>query len=78
LTLEVTVWDGLLRGTSGGGVKPNPPCRRLEQIDDVRLQTELDDEAARARLRDVQHLLCALVETLDPKRVRYTRDLERA
>ncbi len=43
-----------------------------------RLRTELDDDSARTRLRDVQHLLCELVETLDAKRVRYTQDLERA
>jgi hypothetical protein len=43
-----------------------------------RLSTELAEESARARLRDVQHLLCELVETLDTRRVRYTQDLERA
>ena len=30
------------------------------------------------RLRDVQHLLCELVETLDSNRVRYTENLQRA
>lgn len=55
-----------------------------EQCDDTfaawreRLQNELAEESAQARLRDVQHLLCELVETLDVNRVRYTRDLERA
>jgi hypothetical protein len=29
-------------------------------------------------LRDAQHSLCELVETLDAHRVRYTRDLSRA
>ena len=42
-----------------------------------RLRTELHDESARVRLREAQHLLCELVETLDAKRVRYTQDLER-
>jgi hypothetical protein len=37
-----------------------------------------DNEAAHERLREVQHLLCDLVETLDAQRTRYTRDLERA
>jgi hypothetical protein len=55
-----------------------------EQCDDVfagrreRLRAELFEEPAQVRLRDVQHLLCELVETLDPRRLRYTRDLERA
>jgi hypothetical protein len=43
-----------------------------------RLRRELADESAEARLRDAQHLLCELVETLDVRRVRYTRDLKRA
>jgi hypothetical protein len=43
-----------------------------------RLRNEVRDKAAQARLRDVQHLLCELVETLDAKRVRYTEDLQRA
>lgn len=43
-----------------------------------RLSAELAEESAQARLRDVQHLLCELVETLDTRRVRYTQDLERA
>jgi hypothetical protein len=55
-----------------------------EQCDDVfaggreRLRAELFEESAQVRLRDVQHLLCELVETLDSRRLRYTRDLERA
>lgn len=43
-----------------------------------RLRPELRSEAAHKRLRDVQHLLCELVETLDENRVRYTQDLDRA
>ena len=43
-----------------------------------RLETGLADEVALGRLTDVQHLLCDLVERLDERRVRYTRDLERA
>jgi hypothetical protein len=43
-----------------------------------RLRAEQSDEASAARLRDVQHLLCDLVEALDSRRVRYTRDLDRA
>jgi hypothetical protein len=43
-----------------------------------RLRRELRPEAGHERLRDVQHLLCELVETLDAQRVRYTEDLERA
>jgi hypothetical protein len=43
-----------------------------------RLRRELAEESAEARLRDAQHLLCELVETLDVRRVRYTRDLRRA
>jgi hypothetical protein len=43
-----------------------------------RLRDELVHESAHDRLREVQHLLCDLVETLDDRRVRYTRDLERA
>jgi hypothetical protein len=44
----------------------------------ARLRNELAEESAQARLRDAQHLLCELVETLDARRVRYTRDLSRA
>jgi hypothetical protein len=43
-----------------------------------RLGNELQNDAAQARLREAQHLLCELVETLDANRVRYTQDLERA
>jgi hypothetical protein len=43
-----------------------------------RLRTELQDAGSPARLRDVQHLLCELVETLDARRLRYTDDLGRA
>lgn len=43
-----------------------------------RLRAEIGDESARTRLREVQHLLCELVETLDRRRIRYTEDLERA
>lgn len=43
-----------------------------------RLRRELQAQIGRERLRDVQHLLCELVETLDAQRVRYTEDLQRA
>jgi hypothetical protein len=43
-----------------------------------RLLIEIPQEAAQCRLRDVQHLLCELVETLDEHGVYYRRDLERA
>ena len=43
-----------------------------------RLRRDVGAESARARMRDVQHLLCDLVEALDKDRVRYTADLERA
>jgi hypothetical protein len=55
-----------------------------ERCDDIfghsreHLGNELADEPARVRLRDAQHLLCELVEALDARRIRYTRDLERA
>jgi hypothetical protein len=39
---------------------------------------EVTAEAALVRLRDAQHLLCDLVETLDARRVRYTQEWERA
>ncbi|MDQ3677421.1 MAG: hypothetical protein M3401_11565 [Actinomycetota bacterium] len=42
------------------------------------LRSGLAQESAQVRLREVQHLLCELVETLDEHRVRYTRDLDRA
>jgi hypothetical protein len=45
----------------------------------ARLRDELPQEAAQTRLRDVQHLLCDLVETLDPDQLRYTAaSLQRA
>jgi hypothetical protein len=44
----------------------------------ARLNRDLPHDAARERLRDVQHLLCELVETLDVNRVRYAEDLRRA
>jgi hypothetical protein len=44
----------------------------------ARLHRDLPQDAARERLRDVQHLLCELVETLDVNRVRYAEDLRRA
>ena len=43
-----------------------------------RLRPDLQSQTAHQRLRDVQHLLCELVETLDAQRVRYTEDLQRA
>lgn len=43
-----------------------------------RVEEGLQDPASRERLREVQHLLCDLVESLDERRVRYTRDLDRA
>jgi hypothetical protein len=55
-----------------------------ERCDDVfadwceRLRTELPEGSGHVRLREAQHLLCDLVETLDARRVRYTEDLERA
>jgi hypothetical protein len=39
---------------------------------------DLVDGSSAGRLREVQHLLCELVETLDKRRVRYTEHLERA
>ena len=43
-----------------------------------RVEEGLADQASRERLREVQHFLCDLVESLDERRVRYTRDLDRA
>lgn len=43
-----------------------------------RLRRDLDQDSAQVRMREVQHLLCELVETLDKQRLRYTRDLDRA
>jgi cell division protein FtsB len=42
------------------------------------LEKEIGDPGVSERLRDAQHLLCELVETLDSRRVRYTDNLERA
>ena len=42
------------------------------------LRSEIGDPGVTDRLRDTQHLLCDLVETLDHRRVRYTRNLDRA
>lgn len=44
----------------------------------MRMRGELPTESARARMRDIQGHLCDLVETLDSRRVRYTRTLKRA
>jgi hypothetical protein len=43
-----------------------------------RVHREIGDPQAQDRLRDAQHLLCDLVETLDSRRVRYTQNIERA
>ena len=43
-----------------------------------RLRKELPDGGARDRLREIQHLLCELVETLDSRKLRYRKDLNRA
>jgi hypothetical protein len=43
-----------------------------------RLRKELPDAGALERLREVQHLLCELVETLDNRKLRYRQDLDRA
>lgn len=43
-----------------------------------RIEAEIGDDGARRRMRDLQHLLCELVEKLDHRRVRYTTDLDRA
>ena len=43
-----------------------------------RVQAEAQDECAVPRLRDVQHLHCDLVETLDEKRLRHSAGLQRA
>jgi hypothetical protein len=59
-------------------------ARFSEQFDNAfgslgdRLQDELPLESAQERLRDVQHLLCELVETLDTRGVYYHHGLERA
>jgi hypothetical protein len=43
-----------------------------------RVAGEVTDVLARVRITEVQPLLCELIETLDPGRLRYVRDLERA
>jgi len=42
------------------------------------LRDQLQDPGSHGRLRDVQHLLCELVETLDAQHVRYPENLGRA
>jgi len=42
------------------------------------LREEIAEAGVNDRLRDAQHLLCDLVETLDSRRVRYNQNLERA
>lgn len=42
------------------------------------LRKEITEPGVNDRLRDAQHLLCDLVETLDSRRVRYTQNLDRA
>ena len=44
----------------------------------ARVRTGVSEPAALDRLRDAQHLLCDLVDALDPEHVRYAGDLERA
>ena len=44
----------------------------------IRMREELPTESAQTRMRDIQNRLCELVETLDSRRVRYTRTLKRA
>ena len=44
----------------------------------IRMRDELFAESTQPRLRDIQNSLCELVETLDSRRVRYTRELKRA
>jgi hypothetical protein len=39
-----------------------------------RLRDEVTKDASRARMREVQHLLCELVDTLDEHRVRYAAE----
>jgi len=43
-----------------------------------RLRQQLSDPYTPGRMREVQHLLCELVETLDSSRLRYTENLDRA
>jgi hypothetical protein len=54
---------------------------RCDEVFDAwagRVRGDLEDATAQTRLRDVQHRLCELVETLDQRRVRYTTGLDRA
>ncbi len=59
-------------------------ARFREHCDDTfavlcgRLRQEVGDTGVQTRLRDAQHLLCELVETLDGRRLRYNEDLQRA
>jgi len=59
-------------------------ARFCDEFDDrfaplcTRLLDDLPNPSSAQRLRDVQHQLCELVETLDVRRMRYTEDLERA
>jgi hypothetical protein len=59
-------------------------ARFLEQYDVTfatwrdRLRSDVQQESAKARMRDVQRLLCELVQTLDPGSVRYPQGLDRA
>lgn len=41
-------------------------------------RNEIAEPGVNDRLRDAQHLPCDLVETLDSRQVRYTRNLDRA
>jgi len=54
------------------------PLYALQRARLARLRAEVALPEATTRLRDVQHLLCTLVETLDLHRVRYADDLDRA
>ena len=55
-------------------------ARFCENADDVyagslsRIRAQVHDSAAHERLREIQHLLCELVEALDERHVRYTAD----
>ncbi|HEX6026496.1 MAG TPA: hypothetical protein VFZ00_31155 [Solirubrobacter sp.] len=40
----------------------------------ARIRAQVHDAAAHKRFRDIQHLLCELVEALDERRMRYTPD----
>jgi hypothetical protein len=39
-----------------------------------RLRAELAEDSAKTRMREAQHLLCELVEALDPRHLRYAAD----